>query len=137
MGISLRTSQSNRPSLDALGATTSLVCAVHCAVVAFLLGVMPAASVLAAPWIDWVFLATSMCIGLAALVPGYRHHGEPRPLMLFVAGMSLLISIRALSLAPSPGELLVVLLAATCLVGAHWRNRVALRRCPCAHTAHD
>jgi MerC mercury resistance protein len=136
MGIALRTTASNRSSLDMLGATTSMACAIHCAVVAFLLGTLPAASALAAPWIEWAFLASSLCIGVISLLPGYRHHRRALPLMLFIAGMVLLVSLRALRIAPSPGEMLVVLVAATCLVSAHWRNRTALTRCGCAAATH-
>ncbi|MCC7054157.1 MAG: MerC domain-containing protein [Gemmatimonadaceae bacterium] len=135
--MSLRTSQPVRPSLDVVGATASLACAVHCAVVAVFLGAMPAAaSFLAAPWIEWIFLAASTLIGLASLLPGYRSHGLKTPLLLFTAGIAMLAVLRATHASPSLAEMLVVIVAAGCLVSAHWQNRGAMHRCRCGPAHH-
>ena len=134
MGISVRATL--KPSLDVAGATASFACALHCAVVALLLGVLPAASMLAASWIEWAFLATSTVIGLVALVPGYRRHREATPLVLFVTGLALLIAMRALALPPSVVEMTLMLVAAGCLIVAHWKNRGALHRCACGPRHH-
>ena len=125
------------PSLDVMGATASMVCAVHCAVVAVFLGALPAAaSFLAAPWVEWVFLALSTIIGVGALLPGYRQHRQRAPLLLFAGGIAMLATLRAVHAAPSAGEMLVVIAAATCLVSAHWQNRGALHRCSCGPKHH-
>ena len=118
-----------RPTLDAMGATASFVCAVHCMVVALLLGVMPTLALLAASWIEWAFLATSTAIGLFALVPGYRRHRVWMPLALFTLGIAVLATLRALLVPPSLLELTAAVTAALCLVTAHWINRGALHRC--------
>ena len=136
MGISAQTTLHIRPSLDMVGASASFACAVHCVVVALLLGVAPAASLLAAPWIDWAFLGASMLIGLVALVPGYRRHQQQIPLVLFVSGIAILITLRSLHVGPSLFEVLVVIVAATFLVLAHWKNRGALHRCACGPAHH-
>ncbi|MDZ7629879.1 MAG: MerC domain-containing protein [Gemmatimonadaceae bacterium] len=136
MGSSVPTSLQARPSLDAVGATASLACAVHCVAVALLLGGLPAASFLAAAWIDWVFLAASLTIGVLALVPGYRRHHRRTPLVLFVSGITVLVTLRSLQVPPSALELMLVLVAAACLVMAHWKNRGALHRCACGPQHH-
>jgi MerC mercury resistance protein len=136
MGISAQTVPLNRATLDHVGATASLACAVHCVAVALLLGGMPAASTLAAPWVDWAFLGVSTGIGLLALVPGYRRHGRRVPLALFAIGLAILLSVRALQLPPSIGELTLVSLAAGALVLAHWKNRGALHQCACGPHHH-
>jgi MerC mercury resistance protein len=136
MGTSAPTSSHFRPSLDAVGATASLACAVHCAVVALLLGGLPAASFFAAPWIDWAFLGASLLIGLVALVPGYRRHRQRAPLMLFSAGIALLLSLRSMQVPPSVAEMTLVVVAASLLVAAHWRNRGALHSCACGPRHH-
>ncbi len=136
MGISAPTLPHSRATLDHVGVTASLACAVHCVVVALLLGAMPAASLLAAPWIDWAFLALSTGIGLLALVPGYRRHGQRAPLALFAAGIVLLLSVRGMHLPPSALELVLVATAAGALVLAHWKNRGALHRCACGPQHH-
>lgn len=125
-----------RPSLDVMGATASMVCAVHCAAVAIFLGVLPAAaSFLTKPWIDWAFLFASVVIGAFALLPGYKRHKDRAPLLLFASGIAMLAALRIMRAQPSLGEMIVVITAATCLVTAHWRNRGALSRCSCAPAA--
>ncbi len=129
MGISAQTHMQHRPSLDTVGATASLACAVHCAVVALLFGALPAASLLAAPWIDWAFLGASTAIGLFALVPGYRRHHLRTPLVLFTIGITILTTLRVLRVPPSIAEMIVVLFAASLLIVAHWKNRSAVHTC--------
>lgn len=122
-------------SLDIVGAAASLVCAVHCTGVALVLGLVPALGIIEQPWIDWLFLAVSTLLGVLALVPGYRQHRHPMPLVLFTGGISILLATRLLHLPSSAMELSIVLLAAAALVAAHWRNRDELRACRCsAHT---
>jgi hypothetical protein len=125
-----------RPNLDTLGASASLVCAVHCAAVALFLGVTPVASFLAVSWLEWAFLLVSAVVGLGALVPGHRRHGLRRPLTLFAFGMMLLVALRLLHAAPSFSEMTVVTVAAGCLIAAHWINRGALHRCACGPRHH-
>ena len=136
MGISAPTIPHPRASLDYVGVTASLACAAHCVVVALLLGLMPAASMMAAPWIDWAFLALSAGIGLVALVPGFRRHGQRAPLTLFGVGLAILLVVRALQLPPTLLELLLVAAAASSLILAHWKNRGALHRCACGPHHH-
>ena len=116
-------------SLDVIGATTSLVCAVHCAGVGVLLGIAPAFDVIAQPWVDWLFLGASTLVGLFALVPGYRRHRHSLPLALFIGGITALFVTRLLRVPSSPLELSIVLAAASALIAAHWANRRELRAC--------
>ena len=99
--------------LDTAGAAASFVCAVHCMVVALLLGVMPTLAFLAASWIEWAFLATSTAIGLVSLIPGYRRHRMRKPLALFTVGIAVLATLRALLVPPSLLELTAAVTAAS------------------------
>ncbi len=135
MGISAHPKPA-KLSLDAVGVTTSLVCAVHCAVVALMLGALPAMSLFAAPWVDWVFLSISIGVGVFALVPGYRRHRLLTPLVLFATGIAILLIMRLMRIPPSLLELGVVGAAAVLLVTAHWKNRGALHRCQCGPKHH-
>ena len=132
MGSSARVASTYHPSLDIVGATASVVCAVHCAGVALLLGIVPALQMVAQPWVDWFFLSASTMVGLMALIPGFRQHRHPMPLVMFVGGITALAITRAMRLPPSVFELTVVLVAASALITAHWRNRGELRSCRCA-----
>ena len=138
MGISVPAlfTARRRFSLDAFGASASLICAVHCGVVALALGTLPAISFLAAPWIEWAFLSVSLIIGLAALIPGYRRHGLRRPLVFFGVGVAILFALRTLHLASGAIELSGVAAAAGFLVSAHWINRGATHRCACGPRHH-
>lgn len=136
MATSARPTTHLTQSLDIVGASASLACAVHCAVVALFLGFLPAASVLSAPWIEWAFLAASTLVGVAALVPGFRRHRRSLPLALFVLGISALMLLRAFKVPSGLFELTVVAAAASCLVSAHWINRGALHRCSCGPAHH-
>ena len=125
-----------RSALDTMGATASFACAVHCVVVALFLGAAPTLSLFAASWVDWAFLLASVLIGLGSLVPGYRLHRERRPLALFAIGISLLLGLRLMRMAPSLSEILVVALAAGSLIAAHCINRGAAHRCTCGREHH-
>lgn len=136
MGISTTPALHQGSSLDVVGASTSLVCAVHCVVVSLFLGGLPAASFLAAPWIEWAFLGASTVIGLVTLVPGHARHRMLTPIVLFVVGISILVATRVMYLAPPAVELSLVAVAAVCLISAHWRNRGALHSCACGPQHH-
>jgi hypothetical protein len=137
MGTPLRSGSARvTRALDLVGATASLACVVHCAAVALVLGLMPAMSFLAAPWIEWGFLALSIGVGLAALVPGFRRHRQRSPLLLFVTGITLLITLRLSDAHAAPSEVVVVATAGVALVTAHWQNRSALQRCACGPAHH-
>ncbi len=131
MAISVRVTHITEASLDIVGATASVVCAVHCAGVALLLGIAPVLDIVAQPWVDWLFLGASTIVGLLALVPGYRRHRHAMPLVLFSGGIAILFMARLLRMPPSMFELSIVLVAASALITAHWRNRGELRSCRC------
>lgn len=119
-----------RPSLDTLGATASIVCAVHCVAVALLLGAMPALGLLADPRIEWGFLFLSTGVGVLALVPAYGHHHRVAPLLAFAAGILVLATAHAIAPVTAWLEVALVVAGASCLVLAHWTNR----RLVTAHT---
>jgi hypothetical protein len=131
-GAELPPVSAHRGVLDAVGATASIACAVHCAIVALALGLLPILGFMANPWIDIGFLGLSAVIGVASLVPSWWHHGERRPLQSFAVGLALLLVAR-INL-PSPlVELALVLAGAAFVVRAHWLNRMLLKACRHAH----
>ena len=125
-----------RPSLDTFGATASIACAIHCVVVALLLGAMPALGLLADPRIEWGFLFLSAGIGVVALVPAYGHHHRVAPLLAFAAGIVILATARALAPLAAWAEVAVVVVGASCLVWAHWTNRRLVTAHTCAVPGH-
>ncbi|MGN6512104.1 MAG: MerC domain-containing protein [Lysobacteraceae bacterium] len=77
------------PMLDRVGATGSLLCAVHCALLPMVLALLPPLGV--AGWLDddfergFVLFASGL--GLFTLLWGYRRHRAVRALRLLVPGL--------------------------------------------------
>lgn len=78
--------------LDRIGATGSLVCALHCAVLPLLIAALPAFGV--ALWlgdgVEAVFITFASLFGVAVLAWSYRRHRILRALALLVPGLAAL-----------------------------------------------
>ncbi|MBS0576819.1 MAG: MerC domain-containing protein [Proteobacteria bacterium] len=78
-------------ALDRVGATGSLLCAVHCAALPLLLAIAPAIGVgLANHDFEIGFVAFASLLGLTSLLLGYRRHRHSRALVLLLPGIVLL-----------------------------------------------
>jgi hypothetical protein len=77
------------PLLDRLGATGSLVCAVHCALLPVLIAVLPSLGI--AVWLgedfELGFVTFATLLGVFTLVWGYRRHRVVRALGLLIPGL--------------------------------------------------
>ena len=77
--------------LDRLGATGSMLCAVHCAALPLVLAIAPAIGAgFASPVFEIGFIAFASVLGLTSLILGYRQHRVHRALMLLAPGIALL-----------------------------------------------
>ncbi|TZF90384.1 MerC domain-containing protein [Cognatilysobacter lacus] len=78
--------------LDRLGATGSLVCAIHCAVLPVLLALVPSLGI--AAWFgdnfEQGFAMFATALGVTTMVWGYRRHRDVRALRLLLAGLAIL-----------------------------------------------
>lgn len=78
--------------LDRLGATGSLLCAIHCALLPLLIAVLPTLGI--AAWLDdgfeRGFVAFATLLGLFTLIWGYRRHRAVRALWLLLPGLAAL-----------------------------------------------
>lgn len=80
---------------DALGITTSLACAIHCAVLPLMLTSLPlfGVNIIENVPFEYFMIFLAMGIGIVALLHGYRkHHHRLLPLLLFLAGILLLFA---------------------------------------------
>ena len=80
---------------DALGITTSLACAIHCAVLPFILTSLPlfGIEIIHNVSFEYFMIFLAMGIGAVALHHGYRkHHHRLLPLYIFLAGIALLFA---------------------------------------------
>lgn len=78
--------------LDRLGATGSLLCAIHCALLPILIAALPSlgVSALVAPGLEAGFVLFASLFGLSVLVWSYRRHRAMRALALLVPGLLVL-----------------------------------------------
>jgi tetrahydromethanopterin S-methyltransferase subunit C len=79
---------------DALGIATSLVCAIHCAVLPLLLTSLPffGINIIHNNFFEAGMIALAFVIGSMALFHGYRrHHHRSLPLFIFSTGFILLV----------------------------------------------
>lgn len=121
-----------RGRLDGVGQGVGFLCAIHCAVMPLLTGVLALAG---AEWIasrrfEWSIVATSLALGVITLFPGYRQHRRRRSLVVFTAGISLILIAR-LAYDEWPAiELITVLAGGVLIAIAHGINRRLCRTCP-------
>jgi hypothetical protein len=112
--------------LDRFGATGSLVCAIHCALLPLAIATLPALGI--AEWLgdgfEQGFVVFATLLGLFSVVWGYRRHGAVRALGLLLPGLAILWT--AILYDPLHHALIPHALAMTCggtLVGlAHLAN---------------
>ncbi|HET7301433.1 MAG TPA: MerC domain-containing protein [Oleiagrimonas sp.] len=79
---------------DRIGATASFLCAVHCAVLPFVLALLPLLGLefLAGHVFERVFVLCAAALASVVLVAGYRRHLRRLPLMLAAPGLLLLVA---------------------------------------------
>ena len=124
--------------LDRIGATGSLVCAVHCALLPLLIALLPSLGI--ATWLgddfERGFVIFATLFGLAILAWSYRRHRTLRALALLLPGLAALWA--AISFPPLHHALVphaVVMTFGGTLVGlAHLRlNHGHVHDASCAH----
>ena len=78
--------------LDRLGATGSLLCAIHCALLPLLIAVLPSLGI--AAWLgdgfEHGFVLFATLLGLFTLIQGYRRHRAVRALWMLIPGLAAL-----------------------------------------------
>ncbi len=78
---------------DRLGATAAFLCAIHCALLPFVLALLRLLGLdfLASHTFERNFVLFACMLATATLVSGYRRHGRPLPLCLALPGLLLLL----------------------------------------------
>lgn len=79
--------------VDRVGATASLLCAVHCALLPFVLALLPLIGLefLAGHLFERIFVACAAVLASASIITAYRRHRRPHALFLMVPGIALLL----------------------------------------------
>lgn len=78
---------------DRVGATASFLCAIHCALLPFVLALLPLVGLefLADHRFERGFVMFACALALVALVRGFRRHQQSLPLLLAAPGLALLL----------------------------------------------
>ncbi|MGO1893813.1 MAG: MerC domain-containing protein, partial [Luteimonas sp.] len=78
-------------SADRIGFAASFLCAIHCALLPVVLGLLPALGLKFGGWvdIDQGFVVFATLLGLTTLTVGYRRHRAFRAWALLVPGLAL------------------------------------------------
>lgn len=79
--------------VDRIGATASLLCAVHCVLLPFVLALLPLIGLgfLAGHTFERIFVACAAALASASILTAYRRHRKPHALFLMVPGIVLLV----------------------------------------------
>ena len=122
---------------DGLGIATSLACAIHCIVLPLLLTSLPlfGINIIHNVYFEWGMILLAFCVGVYALVHGYKtHHKNAWPVLLFTAGFLFLISKQFFI----PIESYFVVPAVVFICSAHYLNYrlCTKRKCSSPHHAH-
>jgi len=118
---------------DALGITTSLACAIHCAVLPLMLTSLPifGINIIENVSFEYLMILLAFVVGLYALYHGYRkHHHNLVPLLVFSLGMVLLLLKQVFH----AWQLWFLVPAVVAIVSAHYVN---FRLCRSAGHCHS
>jgi MerC mercury resistance protein len=112
-----------------VGACVSLVCAVHCLTVPFLVTVLPLAGVgvLLGGSLEILFIVASVVLATGCLCWGFRRHRRWRVFIVLGAALTMIAVGRFL--ASEPYELLFVFMGAVVLAAGHLLNRYLCLTC--------
>ena len=110
---------------DRFGATASLLCALHCAVLPLVIAALPALGLgfLANHAFERVFIACASVLALASLALGFRRHRRVRAFWFLVPGVVLLLLGIVIDIDGQPlGHALLVSLGGTLVALSHLTN---------------
>lgn len=118
---------------DRVGMWLSYGCAVHCALMPFIIGYLSLNGMgwLAEESTEWTIIAASLSLGLIRLTYSYfKEHRKPEPVLLFVCGLCVIFLAKGIFL-PTPEHLEPFgMVAGGLMMGtAHFRNQAKCKCC--------
>lgn len=120
-------------NLDFIGFGASFLCAIHCALLPFVIavGLLSGLSWIANPIIENVFIAVSILLAATSLYPSYRNkHHDKKALKIAGIGFALLFVSRAVGHG-SNLEVITIVIGGLLIATAHYVNWQLLKK-PCA-----
>jgi len=118
--------------LDRAGATASFLCAIHCALMPFIITMLPllGLSFLASEPVEWTLLLSSATLGTLSLCAGFREHRSRRVFAMLGMALALLVAGRIFHerhvgwLGP-----IFMVMGGFSMMGAHLLNQMLCRSC--------
>jgi hypothetical protein len=110
--------------LDLIGFSASTLCAIHCALMPFLLALLPVFGFefLVSHEAEYIMVGLSVAIGSITFIHGYyKHHRNLRPLTLFLIGLTFIVAGHYLL--PEAMEYIMAPIGALMIAISHLQNR--------------
>lgn len=128
----LAESEQTVDKLDRAGAMASFLCAIHCALMPFVVTMLPllGLSFLASEPVEWALLLSSATLGTLSLCTGFKEHGSRRAFGLLGIALALLVIGRLCHEhhVGAWGPVFMVL-GGFSMMGAHLFNQMLCRSC--------
>jgi MerC mercury resistance protein len=120
---------------DALGIGTSVLCAIHCALLPVLMSTLPVfgINIIHNLIFEWGMIALAFVVGSYSLFHGYiKHHRSFKPVLIFSIGFIFLV----LKQFSHQYNILFLVMAVACIISAHFYNYRLCHRSKCSSPHH-
>ena len=120
---------------DALGIGTSILCAIHCALLPVLVTSLPVfgINIVHNLIFEWGMIALAFVVGSYSLFHGYiKHHRSIKPVLIFSVGFIFLILKQFFT----QFEIPLLFVAVACIISAHYYNYRLCHRTKCSSPHH-
>ena len=120
---------------DALGIGTSILCAIHCALLPVLVTTLPVfgINIVHNLIFEWGMIALAFVVGSYSLFHGYiKHHRSIKPVLIFSVGFIFLILKQFFT----QFEIPLLFVAVACIISAHYYNYRLCHRTKCSSPHH-
>ncbi len=121
---------------DAVGITTSVLCAIHCALLPIVATTLPVfgVNIIHNGFFEWGMIALAFVIGSYSLFHGFiKHHRSLLPVGIFSVGFVFLVLKQFYS---GNLSLLFLFIAVACVISAHYYNYRLCHRQKCNSPHH-
>ncbi|MGB5005533.1 MAG: MerC domain-containing protein [Ferruginibacter sp.] len=120
---------------DALGIGTSIICAIHCALLPVLMSTLPifGINIIHNVFFEWGMIALAFAVGSYSLFHGFvKHHRSVVPVLIFSVGFIFLVLKQFFV----QYEILLLVIAVICIISAHFYNYRLCHRSKCSSPHH-
>jgi len=120
---------------DTLGIGTSIICAIHCALLPVLMSTLPVfgINIIHNAFFEWGMIVLAFAVGSYSLFHGFiKHHRSVAPVLIFSVGFIFLVLKQFFV----QYDILLLLIAVVCIISAHFYNYRLCHRSKCSSPHH-